>query len=36
MVKEVEIAKYKKALDQKTKDLGEKQSRIFADFLSKL
>ena len=36
IVKEVEIAKYKRALDQKTKDLGAKQAKIFADFLSKL
>ena len=36
IVKEVEIAKYKKELDKKSKDLGEKQAVIFADFLSKL
>ena len=36
IVKEVEIAKYKKALEQKSKAIGEKQAQIWADFLSKL
>ena len=36
IVKEVDIAKYKTALDKKSKDLGAKQAKIFANFLSKL
>ena len=36
IVKEVEIQAYKKALEEKTKDLGEKQQKLFANFLSKL
>ena len=36
IVKEVDIAKYKVELSKKSKDLGEKQAAIFADFLSKL
>ena len=36
IVKEVEIAKYKKALEEKSKAIGEKQAQIWADFLSKL
>ena len=36
IVREVEIEAYKKALEHKTKDLGEKQQKIFANFLSKL
>jgi hypothetical protein len=36
IVKEVEIQAYKKALEEKTNDLGEKQQKLFANFLSKL
>ena len=36
IVKEVEIAKYRKELDQKNKDRAEQKAEIFADFLSKL
>ena len=36
IVREMEIEAYKKALDKKTKDLGEKQQKLFANFLSKL
>ena len=36
IVKEVDIANYKKALDEKSKDLSKKQAMLFADFLSKL
>ena len=36
IVKEVEIAKYRKELDQKNKDRDEQKAEIFADFLSKL
>jgi hypothetical protein len=36
IVKEVDIAKYKKALEEKSKATGEKQAQIWADFLSKL
>ena len=36
IVKEVDIANYKRALDQKSEALGKKQAKIFADFLSKL
>ena len=30
------IANYKKALEEKSKAIGEKQAQIWADFLSKL
>lgn len=36
IVKEVDIANYKKELDNNSKVLGEKQAKLFADFLSKL
>ncbi len=36
IVREVEIEAYRKALEAKTKDLGEKQKELFANFLSKL
>ena len=36
IVKEVEIQAYKRALEEKTNDLGEKQQKLFANFLSKL
>ena len=36
IVKEVDIANYKKELDKNSKVLGEKQAKLFADFLSKL
>ena len=36
IVREVEIEAYRKALEAKTKDLGEKQQKLFANFLSKL
>ena len=36
IVREVEIEAYRKALEEKTKDLGAKQQKIFANFLSKL
>ena len=36
MVKEVDIAKYRKELDRKNKDRADQQAEIFADFLSKL
>jgi|TARA_B100002003_G_C14118117_1_gene537765 hypothetical protein len=36
IVKEVRIAEYRKELEKKTKNLEEKQIRLFADFMSKL
>ena len=36
VVKEVEIAKYKKLLDQKQRDNEDKNIRIFSNFMSKL
>ena len=36
IVREMEIEAYRKALEKKTKDLGEKQQKLFANFLSKL
>jgi len=36
IVKEVVITNYKKTLDKKSEALGRKQTKIFADFLSKL
>ena len=36
IVREVEIEAYRKALEEKTKDLAKKQQKIFANFLSKL
>ena len=36
IVREMEIEAYRKALEAKTKDLGEKQQKLFANFLSKL
>ena len=36
IVREIEIEAYRKALEKKTKDLGEKQQKLFANFLSKL
>jgi len=36
IVKEVDIANYKKDLDKDSRALGKKQAKIFADFLSKL
>ena len=36
IVREMEIEAYRKALEKKTKDLGEKHQKLFANFLSKL
>jgi len=36
VVKEVEIAKYKKLLDQKQRNNEDKNIRIFSNFMSKL
>ena len=36
IVKEVEIARYRKEMQKKTRDRYEQKAQIFADFLSKL
>ena len=36
IVKEVQIAEYRKELQKKSKHLEEKQLKVFADFMSKL